>query len=167
MHLSHGWYIHHNYSIYNVILSNSCGSGLQPLEPEPQSPLYYSHSIMSIRMALYYISTSPSFHHICLRTSHLTIHIILVNSHIHKHVLSLQELKVRLTLRQSCLPSLARIVRTGEPISEPGFPFARMSEPISGLILVRMSTVLLLQWHSCQIFLGKTNDFLYTYNPTW
>ena len=98
---------------------------------------------------------SPSFHHICLRTSHLTIHIILVNSHIHKHVLSLQELKVRLPPRQSCLPSLARVVRTGESISEPRLPspwrITRMSEPISGLILVRMSTVLLLQWHPCRI----------------
>ena len=53
---------------------------------------------------------------------HLTSHIILVNSHIHKHVLSLQELKVRLTLRQSCLTHPSRTVRIGQPIRGPGFP---------------------------------------------
>ena len=63
MHFSHGWYIHHNYSIYNVLLPNSSGSDLQPPEPEPPSPLYYSHSIMSIRMALHYIITCPCFHY--------------------------------------------------------------------------------------------------------
>ena len=91
---------------------NSSGSGLQPPEPEPHSSLYYSHSILSIRMTLHYIITSPCFHHssenIPYNISHNPHGVLLLQTR-----LVSSRAQERLNLRQSCFPSLARIMRHG------------------------------------------------------
>ena len=119
-----------------------------PPEPEPPSPVYYSHSIMSIRMTLHYIITSPCLYYYPT-TSLIAIHIIHISFSYYKHVIVSSRAQRRLTLRQSCLPSLARIIRHGRANQRarlsPSRANMQMSAPISSLIPVRMSTVLLLQ----------------------
>ena len=86
------------------------------------------------------------------RTSLITFHIIHIPFPYYKYVSRAQ---APLILRQSCLPSLARITRHGRANQRarlsPSRVNMQMSAPISSLIPVRMSTVLLLHWHSCRI----------------
>ena len=113
--------------------------------------IIHTLSIMSIRMALHYIITSPCFYHYPI----ISLYNISHNPHfvpILQTRLVSSRAQRRLTLRQSCLPSLARFVRHGRAnqrtnqrarLPSPG-RIMRMSAPINGLILVRMSTVLLI-----------------------
>ena len=88
------------------------------------------------------------------RTSLITFHIIHIPFPYYKYVRSCQE--AASTDSAAILPSPPRPNHVDRPTNQraqlpsPG-RIVRMSAPISGLILVRMSTVLLLLWHSCRI----------------
>ena len=116
-------------------------------------PRIATHINLQFNSFRLYIFTSPCFYH----SSKNIINNISHNPH---HVLILQicplvsRALARLNLRQSCFPSLARIMRHGRANQRarvsPSRANMQMSALISGLIPVRMSNVLLLYWHSCR-----------------
>ena len=147
---------------FNGFIQTNRGTA-SPTQPQSVGGNYSPTNALRPR-TLTYINYSSTISHyiysqvlapiIYPRSSPITFHIIHISSPYYKCVRFRQERRLDCLCGTRAFPPRPnhadRPTNQRARLPSPGL-IVRMSEPISGLILVHMSTVLLLQWHPCRI----------------